>query len=213
MNRIATCTALALVVGLLSAAAAPAAGEPPAPGGALTPERQAALLRSPASQVLGNPTGDVTVIEFFDYACPFCKAVEPRLEAFLKADRKARLVVEEFPILTPQSPIASRAALAAARQGKYAEFHRALMLNRGALDEVAIFEVAHAVGLDVARLRRDMASPALAAAIASNLKLARSIGVQGTPTFIIDGRIVVQPSASIDFPSLAAASRRAHRHA
>jgi protein-disulfide isomerase len=178
----------------------------------VTVERQAALLRSPASQVLGNPTGDVIVIEFFDYACPFCKAVEPRLQAFLKADRKARLVVEEFPILTPQSAIASRAALAAARQGKYAEFHRALMLYRGELDEAAIFQVAHAVGLDVARLRRDMGSPALAAAIASNLKLARAIGVQGTPTFIIDGRIVAQPSATIDFPSLAAASRRSHRH-
>lgn len=212
MTRIAICTALALVVGLLSSVAPPAAAQPPAPDGPVIVVRQAALLRSPASQVLGNPTGDVTIIEFFDYACPFCKAVEPRLQAFLKADRKARLVVEEFPILTPQSAIASRAALAAARQGKYAEFHRALMLNRGDLDEAAIFQVAQAVGLDVARLRRDMGSPALAAAIASNLKLARAIGVQGTPTFIIDGRIVAQPSASIDFPSLAAASRRSHRH-
>ena len=212
MTRIAICTALALTVGLLSSAAPPAEAQPPALAGPISVERQHALLRSPASQVLGNPTGDVTVIEFFDYACPFCKAVEPRLQAFLKADRKARLVVEEFPILTPQSSLASRAALAAARQGKYAEFHRALMLNRGALDEGAIFQVAHAVGLDVARLRHDMGSTALAAAIASNLKLARTIGVQGTPTFIIDGRIVAQPSASIDFPSLAAASRRSHRH-
>ncbi|HZC17109.1 MAG TPA: DsbA family protein [Caulobacteraceae bacterium] len=171
------------------------------------------MLHGPASEVLGNPRGDVTIIEFFDYACPFCKAAEPRLEAFLKADRNTRLVVEEFPILSPQSIIASRVALAAARQGKYAAFHQALMLYRGRLDEAAIFGVAQAVGLDVARLRRDMDAPALTAAIASNLKLARAIGVPGTPTFIIDGRILTQPSASLNFPDLAAASRRSHGHA
>jgi protein-disulfide isomerase len=172
-----------------------------------------ALLHGPASETLGDPNGDVTIIEFFDYACPFCKAVEPRLEAFLEADKNTRLVVEEFPILTPQSEVASRAALAAARQGKYAAFHRALMSYRGHLDEAAIFDVARSVGLNVGKLRQDMADPRLKAAIDANLRLARAIGVHGTPTFIVDGHILTQPSAAISFPDVAAAARRSHGRA
>lgn len=176
-------------------------------------QQEDALLHGPASETLGNPKGDVTIIEFFDYACPFCKAAEPRLEDFLKTDKSVRLVVEEFPILTPQSVVASRAALAAARQGKYAAFHQALMLYRGGLDEDAIFGVARDVGLNIGKLRKDMADPALQTAIDANLKLARAIGAHGTPTFIVDGRILTQPSATISFPDLAAASRRAHKRA
>lgn len=213
MIRIAVCTTLALAAGLLFGAVLPTAAQTAAPGDAVILQHQDALLHGPASKVLGNPRGDVTIIEFFDYACPYCKAAEPRLEAFLKADKNARLVVEEFPILTPQSAIASRAALAAARQGKYAPFHQALMMYRGGLDEDAIFGVARDVGLNLARLRRDMDDPKLAAAIALNLKLAQVIGAHGTPTFIIDGRILTQPSASLNFPDLAATSRRAHGHA
>ncbi len=201
-----------LYAAVLAAACGLAAPGTPswAQSGSAAARHEGALLHGPASGTLGNPKGDVTIIEFFDYACPFCKAVEPRLEAFLKADKNTRLVVEEFPILTPQSAIASRAALAATRQGKYAAFHQALMSHRGGLDEAAIFGVARDVGLDLARLRRDMADPRLEAAIEANLKLARAIGVQGTPTFIVDGRILTQPSATISFPDLAAASRRAH---
>jgi protein-disulfide isomerase len=213
MTRIAVCTAIALAAGLLFGAAPPTVARPAAPGDPVILQHQDALLHGPASEVLGNPRGDVTIIEFFDYACPFCKAAEPRLEAFLKADKNARLVVEEFPILTPQSAIASRAALAAARQGKYAAFHQALMLYRGGLDQDAILGVARDVGLNVARLRRDMHDPKLAAAIASNLKLAKAIGAHGTPTFIVDGHILTQPSASLNFPDLAAASRRSHGRA
>jgi protein-disulfide isomerase len=201
--------AAVLAAGVLLGAAAPGAPSG-AQGDPAIAQREAALLHGPASETLGNPKGDVTIVEFFDYACPFCKAVEPRLEAFLKADRKVRLVVEEFPILTPQSVIASRAALAAARQGKYAAFHQALMSYRGGLDEDAIIGVARDVGLDIKRLRKDMADPAVQAAIESNLKLARSIGAHSTPTFIVDDRILTQPSATIIFPELAAASRHAH---
>jgi protein-disulfide isomerase len=170
-----------------------------------------AAIETPfASSWKGAAKADVTLVEFFDYACPFCKAAEPRLEALVKADKGVRLVVKEFPILTPASPEASRAALAAARQGRYAAFHEALLLHPGTLDEAAIFGVAKAVGLDLARLRKDMADPRIGQAIEANLRLARAVGVRGTPTFIVDGRILTQPSAAIDFPALAAASRQAH---
>lgn len=199
----------ALAALLALGVAVPTAAQPSSPGDPVIAQHEEALLHGPASHALGNPNGDVTIIEFFDYACPFCKAAEPRLEAFLKADRKARLVVEEFPILTPASAIASRAALAADRQGKYAAFHQALMLHRGGLDEDAILGVAKDVGLDVRRLKRDMADPKLMAAIDANLALAKAIGAHGTPIFIVDDRILTQPSATIDFPELAAASRKA----
>ncbi|HEY4031130.1 MAG TPA: DsbA family protein [Caulobacteraceae bacterium] len=205
-------TAAVLAAAIALAATAPGATSW-AQGDPAIVQHQDALLHGPASETLGNPKGDVTIIEFFDYACPYCKAAEPRLEDFLKADRNVRLVVEEFPILTPQSVVASRTALAAARQGKYAAFHQALMAYRGGLDEDAILGVARKVGLDMEKLRRDAADPALQAAIDANLKLARAIGAHGTPTFIVDGRILTQPSASISFPDLAAASRRAHKPA
>jgi len=202
--------AIALAAVLAVGGAAPTVAGPSSAGDPVIVQHQDALLHGAAGHILGNPNGDVTVIEFFDYACPYCKAAEPRLQAWLKSDKNVRLVVEEFPILTPQSAIASRAALAADRQGKYAAFHQALMLYRGGLDEDAILGVAKDVGLNVQRLRRDMADPKLMAAIDASLKLARTIGVHGTPTFIVDDRILTQPSATIDFSELAAASRKAH---
>jgi protein-disulfide isomerase len=171
---------------------------------------EAELLHDQRTQSLGSVHGDVTIVEFFDYTCPFCKAAEPRIEALLKADKGVRLVVKEYPILSPQSPIASRAALAAARQGRYTAYHQAMLLHRGELDESAIFSIAHDVGLDVVRLRRDMNDPVFAREIDDNMKLAKAIGVHGTPTFIVDDQIVTQPSATLDFAQLVAASRQAH---
>jgi protein-disulfide isomerase len=200
---------VAFVAGVTFAILAPSSSSW-AQGDPAIAQHEDALLHGPASETLGNAKGDVTIIEFFDYACPFCKAAEPRLEDFLKSDKNARLVVEEFPILTPQSVTASKAALAAARQGKYAAFHQALMLYRGGLDEDAILGVARNVGLNMKKLRKDMADPALQSAIDANFTLAKEIGAHGTPIFIVDGRILTQPSATISFPDLATASRRAH---
>ena len=101
-----------------------------------------ALLSDPASPVLGNSKGDVAVIEFFDYACVYCKAIEPRLEKFLKDDKGAKLIVKEFPILTSESLIATKAALAAVRQGKYEAFHNTLMNFKGRLTTDVIFDTA-----------------------------------------------------------------------
>jgi len=169
--------------------------------------RSEALNNAPGSPVLGNPAGDVVIVEFFDYACPYCKAVEPRLEALLKSDRKVKLVLKEFPILTPQSMIATRAALASVRQGKYRSFHQAMMNFKGQLLESDIFDMAKGAGLDLARLRRDMTAPEIADEIIANFNLARGIRAFQTPVFIVSNHVMSSESASIDFPKAVAAAR------
>lgn len=168
---------------------------------------QQRMALSQGSTIIGNPRGSVTIVEFFDYSCVYCKAAEPRLEALLKADKGVRLVLKEFPILTPQSLVASRAALAAVRQGKYARFHQALMNYEGPLDEAAIFDTAKSAGLNVARLRADMAAPQIADEIIANFNLARALRLFQTPAFIVGNHILTGPSAQIDFPRAVAAAR------
>jgi len=169
--------------------------------------KTAALRHDPISTVMGNPRGDVTVIEFFDYACPYCKAVEPRVEALLKSDPGVKLILKEFPILTPESLIAAKASLASVKQGKYAQFHNALMAYRGHWQASAIFDTAKHVGLDLARLRKDMAAPAITNEIIANFNLARSLRIFQTPGFIVGTHILTGPSAQIDFPKVVAAVR------
>ena len=168
-----------------------------------------ALVNGPGRQVLGNPQGDVAVIEFFDYTCPYCKAAEPRLQQLLKDDKNVKLVVVEFPILRPESLVATKASLASARQNKYATFHQALLRLRGQLSDAAIFEVAKEVGLDVERLRTDMNAPEIADAIIGNFNLARALRIIDTPTFIIGTHLVTEPSATLDFAKAVAAARAA----
>ncbi|HUN26759.1 MAG TPA: DsbA family protein [Steroidobacteraceae bacterium] len=196
---------LGIALALLLGSVAAAAQQLPADRAVLA--RANALWHDPASPVLGNPHGDVTIVEFFDYACPYCKAVEPRVAALLESDGHVRLILKEFPILTPESLIATRAALAAAKQGKYAQFHRALMAYRGPWESSVIFEVAREVGLNNARLRRDMAAPEVANEIIANFNLARALRLFQTPSFIVGSHILTMPSAQIDFPREVAAAR------
>jgi len=173
--------------------------------------RTTALLRDPATQVLGNPEGDVAVVEFFDYTCPFCKAVEPRLQKLLQDDKGVKLVVKEFPILSSVSLIASKAALASVKQGKYQSFHQALLGFRGQLETSAVFEIAKSVGLDVDRLRNDMDMPEVADQIIANFNLARSLNITSTPTFIVGTHMLMEPSAQIDFAKAVAGARAKQR--
>ncbi len=158
-----------------------------------------ALENNPGSPVIANPRGIVTIVEFFDYTCPYCKAAEPRLMRLVDSDHRIKLVTKEFPILTRASMVAARAALAAARQGKYRPFHLALMRRDGVLNEAGIFETARAVGLDLNRLRRDMDAPDVAGEIIANFNLARGIRAYQTPTYIVGGHLVTADSADIDF--------------
>ena len=163
------------------------------------------------SPVIGAANADVTIVEFSDYNCPYCKAMEPRLEALLKADRKVKLVMLEYPILTPASLTGTRAALASVRQGKYAQFHQALMRFEGNVTDADIFDTAKAVGLDVARLKKDMQAPEISDRIIANFNLARGIRVFQTPAVIVGGpagiHITGSESAAIDFRKEVAIAR------
>jgi protein-disulfide isomerase len=148
------------------------------------------LYDDPRTPVGGNPHGKTTLVEFFDYRCPYCKETQPSLDKLLAKDPQLRFVYKEFPILGPVSVTAAHAALAAARQGKYAAFHRAMMAARGNITNDTVFQVAKAVGLDVDRLKRDMGAPEINAAIAANMKLAEALGIDGTPAFVIGDQVI-----------------------
>lgn len=154
---------------------------------ALTAQKHA-IRSDPHSEVTGNPQGDVTVVEFFDYRCPYCKQAHTQLQALIKLDPKVRVVLKEFPILGPESLLASRAAIAARFQGQYLPLHTAMLETR-ALNEQVIFRLAADVGLDVERLKSDMSKPEVQAIIARNRKLAETLGITGTPAFIIGDQL------------------------
>jgi protein-disulfide isomerase len=164
------------------------------------------IFKDPTSPVGGNPQGDVAIAEFFDYRCPYCKAVAPDLDKALAQDGKVRLVYKEFPILGPVSVTAAKAALAAQMQGKYVPFHQKLISYKGNLDEATIYKLAGDVGLDLAKLKADMAKPEIQATIDRNAKLADKLNVQGTPGFVV-GQELIPGAASVD--ELTAAIKRA----
>jgi len=161
--------------------------------------RRREIFDDPDTPFAGNPNGDVSLVEFFDYRCPYCKQVEPSLEALIGEDRQLRVVYKEFPVLGPESVTASKAALAARKQGKYDAFHRALMALKGQINDTAVFKTAESVGLDVDRLKRDMSAPEIGRTLKANSELADALDIRGTPGFVIGNEIV--PGA-IDLASL-----------
>jgi protein-disulfide isomerase len=152
--------------------------------------KQNELLHDASAPVGGNPDGDVTIVEFFDYRCPYCKQVEPALETLIKEDGKIRVVYKEFPVLGPASVYASRIALAARKQGKYAAFHDAMMAKKGQITEEIVLAVAKAAGLDLDRAKADMNGPEVNEIIARNKALASALEIGGTPTFIIGNKLM-----------------------
>ena len=148
------------------------------------------LFRDANTPVGGNPNGDVTLVEFFDYNCPYCRQMAPVMIQAEGADAQLRVVFKEFPILGPNSVFAAKAALAAHKQGKYVAFHQALMQVRSATDASRVWEVANQTSLDVERLKADMDDPTIRAAIDKNLALARALRIDGTPGFVIGDQIL-----------------------
>lgn len=148
------------------------------------------LESDPNAPVLGNPEGNLTVVEFFDYNCPYCKQAAGEIKALIAEDSEIRLVYREWPILGDGSVYAARAALAARVQGKYEEFHWALMEDRARKEETSVLEIAASIGLDIERLKADMESEAVTSHIAQSMAMAQSLGFSGTPSFVIGGRPV-----------------------
>ena len=148
------------------------------------------LLRDAESPVAGNANGDVTIVEFNDYQCPYCKRAHTTVKSVLAADPGVRLVYKDLPILGEASKIAAFAALASRKQGKHAELHSALLEFNGKLDRDRIFEIAKSVGLDVAQLQTDMEDPKIKELIDRNMALAAALGVRGTPAFVVGKQFV-----------------------
>lgn len=148
------------------------------------------IERDPNAPVLGNPDGDVTVVEFFDYNCPYCRRVKPEVRALIEEDPDIRLVYREWPILGDGSVFAAKAALAARAQGKYEDFHWAMMAIDGRANEASVMRVAEEVGLDRDQLRTDMEAPEVAEHIATSMRLTQALGFNGTPSFVIGDALV-----------------------
>ncbi|MBC8268404.1 MAG: DsbA family protein [Rhodospirillaceae bacterium] len=157
------------------------------------------LNTNPASPVIGNPDGDVTIVEFFDYRCGYCKKVFPTIQALLKEDGNIRYVLKEFPILGPQSVIASQMALAIWNKApeKYRDFHTALMTARGQLNEKKALSIAENLGIDTSSFAKDMNGAPVTDELNQNMRLAQSLGIEGTPAFVV-GQELAPGAISMD---------------
>ncbi len=167
------------------------------------------LENNPQTPVGGNIKGDVSFIEFFDYRCPYCKMVSPYVMKLIKEDGRIRYVFKEFPILGPQSVVASKAALAAWYQDKtkYMSFHMLMMKNKGGLTRKKVMDYAARAGYDVEKLKQGMGSDKVKAEIARNAQAARALNINGTPTFIIGKTIVPGALSKEDLKDLVKTAR------
>jgi protein-disulfide isomerase len=150
------------------------------------------LEQSDTSPVRGNPDGDVTLVEFFDYRCGYCKRVHSTVTNAVNADGNVRLVYKEFPVLGPESVYLSRASLAVffTNPDKYPAFHDALMTSRGQLNPARVMTIAEDIGLNAADIETGMKDPRVDEEIQRNIQMARSLGINGTPGFVIGAAIV-----------------------
>ena len=150
---------------------------------------QKKLLDDPLTPVGGNPDGDVTVVEFFDYRCTYCRRVVSSLRELLDEDDGLRVVFKDMPVLGPDSVRAARAALASRKQDGYVPFHFALMASDD-LSPAGIRATAKGVGLDPDRLEADMEAPEVSAVLEANYALAHELGIEGTPAFVIGDQLI-----------------------
>lgn len=169
---------------------------------------QAELYEDDVSPVAGNPEGDITIVEFFDYNCPYCKRLTPELFGLLARDGQIRLIAKEWPFFGEDSEFAARAALAAARQGSYAAFHQALMGLRGPANPQTVERVAGEVGLDWERLQEDMQDAAITEHLERNKALAKRIGLRGTPAMVIGGTLLPGAAPAAEIAATVAEERR-----
>lgn len=152
--------------------------------------KQQELLHDPASPVSGNPKGEITLVEFYDYRCGFCKKAASAVTELQKVDSRVRVVYKDFPILGEPSELAAKAALASQAQGKHQAFHEALLASHADMTKEAILKIAVNVGLDAKRLEADMANPKWQTVIQKNRALAHELGLSGTPGFIVGNELV-----------------------
>ena len=172
---------------------------------------EALVLRDPDIPVAGNADGDITIVEYFDYQCPYCRKIEPELRQVVQDDGKVRLIWKDWPILGPVSVIASRMALASRYQDKYIQAHEALIGVSSKLTEPRISELLAGAGIDVDRCKRDLATNAKAidAIVARNNDQASAFGFKGTPSFIVGKFRVPGMLTMAEFERVIADARKA----
>lgn len=166
-----------------------------------------ALFNDPNDPVMGNPDGDVTLVEFFDYQCGYCKRVFKPLMDTVTKDGNVRLVMKEFPILGPASVLSARWSLAAKMQDRYEPFHAALMNHRGDLTEDVLRAYADKAGMDLDQAAKDAQSEAVEDVLRDTMKLAASMGISGTPAFIVGDQLMPGAVGSDRLESAIAAAR------
>ena len=158
-------------------------------------EHAQALFSSPRQVVIGNPKGDVTFVEFFDYNCGYCKRAMADMLTLMKQDPKLKVVLKEFPVLGPGSVEAAQVAVAVRMQDKtgqkYLQFHERLMGGRGQANKAAALAAAKDVGMNMAQLEKDMAAPEVKETLQESFKLAEALGMNGTPSYVIGDSVVV----------------------
>jgi protein-disulfide isomerase len=167
-------------------------------------EHAATIFSSPRQITLGNPQGDVTVVEFFDYNCGYCKRAMADMTDLMKGDSKLKFVLKEFPVLGEGSTQAAQVAVAVRMQDKtggkkYLEFHQKLLGGRGQADKARALAVAKEVGLDMTRLEKDMASDEVKETLQESFKLAEALGLNGTPSYIVGNDVVI---GAVGLPAL-----------
>jgi protein-disulfide isomerase len=159
-------------------------------------EHASIIFDSPRQVTLGNPKGDVTMVELFDYNCGFCKRALTDMMDLMKADPKLKVVLKEFPVLGEGSTHAAQVAVAVRMQDKtggkkYLEFHQKLLTGRGSIDKARAMAVAKEIGLDMARLEKDLTSEEVKTTLAESFKIAEAIGLNGTPSYVIGNEAVI----------------------
>lgn len=167
-----------------ASAALPAWAQVPDRPNPMPEDLRKAIERDPNAPVLGNPDGNLTLTEFFDYNCPFCREMVGTVQELISSDPQLRVVYREWPVFGEGSDFAARASLAALRQGRYWQFHAALMAMKDRAAEASVMRIARQIGLDATRLRADMDRPEIEEHIATSFQLADHMGLMGTPTFI-----------------------------
>ena len=165
-------------------------------------------LVDPADPIAGNPNGDVTIVEFFDTRCAYCRKLEPVMDGLLAKDRHVRLVYKDMPILGPASVLGTKAMLAAQKQDAYVKMRDAVMKLPPDTTLPQLETAARGLGLDWPRMAKDMEDPAIKARIEANLKLARELGIQGTPALVIGNDLVPGAVDAAELQRLVAAARK-----
>ena len=167
-----------------------------------------ALTKTEGDPTAGNPNGDVTVVEFYDVRCPYCRRMLPVVEQLLHSDPKIRLVYKDIPILGSASVLGAKAVLAAQRQGGYQKLHDIVMAGPPTVTEETLRTDAGRAGLDWARLQQDMADPAIERRLSANLDLAHALGIEGTPAYVVGARLLPGAVDLAELQDAVAAARR-----